>query len=220
MSEVLDTTAETEITNQAFKAYCSAFVNFQSEVTSAEEDGQNPFLKSKYATLASIIRTLREPLTKNGLSFTQEFIYTENGYRVNTNIRHIEGYSETVIFDSMMPKPKDAQALGSLSTYLKRYALVSVFGLSTGDEDDGQLAVEETKKQNGSQTKNTNTSTLTEERLNKAVGLIMNEQDINKLDNLLMAVSKQGANDQQYKRATNAYNKRKDTLSQEAFNNA
>lgn len=126
--------------NQEFKAYCAAFAKFQSEVNKAENDGENPFLKSTYATLASIISTLRPALANNGLSFTQDMRIVERGYQVNTTIRHAEGYSETVIFDAALPPVNGAQALGSLSTYLKRYALVSVFGLATGEEDDGESA--------------------------------------------------------------------------------
>lgn len=207
--------------SQEFKAYCVAFTNFQKEVQNASKDGTGN-RNAKYATITSILDAIKEPLTNNGLSFSQAITSTESGYKVKTTIRHVEGFSEIIELDAPTMKITDAQALGSLTTYLRRYSLVSVFGIGAED-DDCESATANNYHNNQSQqnqSKNNNVTALTEERLNKAIGLIMNEQDINKLDNLLMAVSKQGANDQQYKRATNAYNKRKETLSKEAFNNA
>ena len=48
-----------------------ALNNFQKAVAGAKKSSDNPYYSSKYADLAEIWKTIREPLTANGLSVTQ-----------------------------------------------------------------------------------------------------------------------------------------------------
>ena len=52
---------------------------FQAAVEGAKKTSDNPYYKSKYADLASIWQTIREPLTANGLSVAQVSVPTEPG---------------------------------------------------------------------------------------------------------------------------------------------
>lgn len=88
----------------------------------------------KYATLDNIVDSIREPLAKAGLSYSQ--LVGEDG-SVTTILMHASGqYLST----SLTLKPTEAevtpQVIGSVITYAKRYQLASILGLSTEDDDD------------------------------------------------------------------------------------
>lgn len=127
-----------------------ALADFQQEVPVILKDtsGHN----YKYADLPAILETINPLLKKNGLGFTQLI----NGAKIKTILFHIES-GETLESDTDMPvdslvyvdteKKKNvlqgfemmnkAQAIGSLVTYFRRYALSSMLGLVTDKDTDG-----------------------------------------------------------------------------------
>jgi len=95
--------------------------------------------KFKYATLDAIIETVREPLSKNGLWFTQTITKGEDHYVLLTRLFHSTGQfisSETpLIVDG-----NGNQAFGSSLTYMRRYALSALLGVAADEDDDGNAA--------------------------------------------------------------------------------
>ena len=126
------------IKSESIKNLAIALAKFQSEMKAVKKGAINPFFKSKYADLASIIEAIREPLAENKLSFSQ-FPTGENG--LTTILMHESG---EFIEDTYFLKPVDAkpQSAGSCLTYARRYALSSVLGISTEEDDDGNAASE------------------------------------------------------------------------------
>ena len=118
------------------KNLANALSKFQGEVGTAKKDASNPFFKSKYADLATIIETVRKPLADNGLSFAQ-FPTGEN--QLTTILMHTSG---EWIEDTYTMRPMDAkpQSIGSVITYMRRYAIGSILGIATEDDDDGNKA--------------------------------------------------------------------------------
>jgi len=110
----------------------------QGEMEGAKKDAKNPFFKSDYATLHSVWAACREHLSKNNLSVIQT---TEgNGeLTVVTTLAHSSGQWVKGKL-SIKPPKVDPQALGSCITYLRRYALAAMVGLSPAD-DDGEAAM-------------------------------------------------------------------------------
>ena len=53
--------------NHLATALCKA----QSEMAGASKDASNPFFKSKYADLGSVIKAIKTPFANNGLSYSQ-----------------------------------------------------------------------------------------------------------------------------------------------------
>jgi hypothetical protein len=49
----------------------AAFTKAQAEMSGAVKDSANPFFKSRYADLESVIKAIKEPFAKYGLSYTQ-----------------------------------------------------------------------------------------------------------------------------------------------------
>ena len=115
--------------------------DFNKVVGKVKKNGTNPFHKSKYATLESVMETIETPLEENGLGYVQ--IPTESGLK--TVIYDLEGNDTIEGFISYVGA-NDMQKLGSAITYARRYALVTMFGLEQTD-DDGNYASGYDKRQ-------------------------------------------------------------------------
>jgi len=126
----------------SIKNIAEAMVKFQIEVAEIKKSAENPFFHSKYAPLDEILKVIKEPLSNNGLSFMQ-FPAKEN--ELTTLVMHTSGewIMETYY---MKPVKNDPQAYGSVITYQRRYALSSIFGLNTEDDDDANITSEPKKK--------------------------------------------------------------------------
>ena len=107
--------------------------NLQSEIGAISKDSKNPFYKSKYFDINSLIGQLKPLLDKYKLLLLQPI--TDN--YVRSIIFDLDGGS---IESSMkLPKNLDAQKIGSAITYYRRYTLQSLLALQAID-DDGNLA--------------------------------------------------------------------------------
>lgn len=111
----------------------------QSVMEGAEKRKQNPAFRSTYADLASVWDAARVALTSNGLAVSQHPGRDAEGtVTVTTVLMHRSGQHLTSICGAV-PRDQSAAAVGSVVTYLRRYALASAVGVSPED-DDGQAA--------------------------------------------------------------------------------
>lgn len=118
--------------NKLFEALAKA----QQDMDVAKNDSTNPFFKSKYADLASVIRASRASLSKNGLCVIQRLIPNGNGsLYLFTRLCHASGQWMESRMEVKPPKP-DIQTIGSHITYLKRYNYAAIVGVVSSDEDD------------------------------------------------------------------------------------
>src|SRR5699024_3668619 len=105
-----------------------AMSDFQKEVKQPFKDKSNPFFKSKYVPLESVVEAINDIAPKHGLSFTQWALNDENGtIGVATMLMHESG--EFIEYDPVFfPADKqNVQGAGALITYLKRYTLSAIF---------------------------------------------------------------------------------------------
>ena len=107
--------------------------NLQQEIGTISKDTKNPFYKSKYFDINSLIKQLQPLLKENRLVLLQP-IY---GDSVETTIRCIDT-DQPIISNLKLPEISDPQKLGSAITYYRRYTLASLLGLQAVD-DDGNL---------------------------------------------------------------------------------
>ena len=113
---------------------------FQKEVKQPLKDKTNPFFKSKYVPLENVVEVITETAGKHGLSFMQYPVNQDQKVGVVTLLMHSSGeYIETEPIYVQPPK-LDAQGAGSVITYLKRYSLAAVFGITSDVDDDGNAA--------------------------------------------------------------------------------
>lgn len=136
-------------------AFAKAFLAAQVAMGAATRAKANSHFKSKYATLEDVIEEVKGPLNSNGLAFkqyiqgiravpeqvpgappptSQIFVVT-----VVTHIEHTSGGGTMSVTEMPLKDPSNPQAVGSSITYAKRYALQSLCGLPTED-DDGNAA--------------------------------------------------------------------------------
>jgi hypothetical protein len=121
------------------KEIYTALIQAQSEFRIAIKDVKNPFFKSLYADLESIVNAVQPALTKNGLGFIQPISLVDGLMVITTTIIHTSGQSISSIYP-IDPVKKDPQGYGSAITYARRYALSAMLGVVTGDDDDGNAA--------------------------------------------------------------------------------
>ena len=119
----------------------TALAKVQSKIEGAKMDGENPFFKAKYATLASVWDACRKPLTDNGLSVVQTCsIGDSEGLILDTTLLHISGQWISGEL-AVKPTKNDPQGIGSAITYARRYGLAAIVGICPED-DDAESATE------------------------------------------------------------------------------
>lgn len=92
----------------------------------------------KYADLADVIESYREPLSKNGLAISQTMGLDDGTMVLATLLLHSSGQwlrSEYPI--AAYAKPQEQ---GSAITYARRYAVTALLGIAAEDDDDGAAA--------------------------------------------------------------------------------
>lgn len=121
----------------------AALCKAQSVITFAAKDSTNPFFKSKYADLASVIGSSREALAANGLSIIQSpgfFVNGTPGYiELYTLLSHESGQWVKSLMHIPVKSPATAQDVGASITYARRYAWAATIGIYQ-DDDDGNAA--------------------------------------------------------------------------------
>lgn len=135
----------------------AALTGFQSVVRNVPKDGTNPFFKSKYATLENTIDTVRESLVDHDLSFSQ---FPSGDNQLTTILMHKSG-QYLMATNKYYPKDPSPQGQGSAITYMRRYALSSVLGIATEEDDDGNGASREKPQQSTYKKSTYKTTTIT-----------------------------------------------------------
>ena len=146
--------------------------DLQQEIGVISKDTSNPFYKSKYFDVNSLIKQLQPLLKKNRLLLLQPI----EDNCVTSKIICIDSNLGT---QSSIPLPdiNDPQKLGSAITYYRRYTLASLLGLQA-DDDDANLASGKASKpvEDDKAWLNKNTP-----QFNKAVKFIQEGGDVNAL---------------------------------------
>ena len=135
-------------TSETIGKLALALSKAQKDYKTVERNCVNPFFKSRYSDLASILDATREALASNELAVIQTNETSENGKLVVvTTLMHSSGewVSGTL---AMKPVKDDPQGQGSCLTYIRRYAMQQILGVASEDEDDGNAAsTTDTKKE-------------------------------------------------------------------------
>ena len=131
---------------EAKKAFTKAVSGFRATcpMIGKTRSGHN----NKYAGLAETLETIKPLLHKSGLSHSWKTSQVENITTVTCILAHIDGHSESTSLSapSDMTGSKNAiQAIGSTVSYLERYTLFAILGISSKElDDDGTAAGTET----------------------------------------------------------------------------
>ncbi len=114
---------------------------FRQQAVAVKKNAKNPFFKSNYADINSVIESVNPILDELGLVFTQCPNILDGMDVLTTRISIAEDPKEYIESNVRLLLPSaDMQKLGSAITYARRYALISMFALETAD-DDGNDAI-------------------------------------------------------------------------------
>jgi len=125
-----------------------AMLKVQGAVDGVVKDAANPAFKTagragKYASLESVVDTIRPECQKNGLVVMQApGAYANGAIAVETMIAHAES-GEWIRSEISIPVQKqDPQGAGSAITYAERYSLMALFNLPPVDDDGNEASRE------------------------------------------------------------------------------
>jgi hypothetical protein len=129
--------------NVSRKAYNEAFAAFKAEaveIIKNKQVGDGPLKGKRYAELFAVVNAVTPALSKWGLSAAWSITKDEPTWiEVTCTLKHVAGHSESV----SMGGPPDTggaknaiQSRASTVSYLERYTLKAITGLSEQEEDD------------------------------------------------------------------------------------
>jgi hypothetical protein len=110
----------------------------QQEIGAIKKDATNPFYKSKYFDINSLLEQVKPILNKHGVILLQGLTNIDGKLALSTQLAFAE---EGKVIETVCPLPEmaDPQKSGSAITYFRRYALQSLLALEAED-DDGNYA--------------------------------------------------------------------------------
>jgi len=123
------------------KNIAAALVKAQLEMTTPKKGSVNPFFKNRYADLNDVLYAVVPALNNNGIVLLQPLVFIEGKNFVKTVLMHESGETFESYAEIFCKNQNDAQAYGSGITYARRYALSSICGIGSED-DDAQKAVQ------------------------------------------------------------------------------
>ena len=118
------------------KNLLKALAGFHATCGPVTKESDNPFFKSKYASLDAIQEHIRKPLALNGLVVTQRNEVSEGQATVVSTVWHVESGENLSSHFPVIVGKHTAQEYGSAVTYSKRYSLTGLLNLTIQDEDD------------------------------------------------------------------------------------
>lgn len=156
-------------TSQSIATISAALLQAQRTFEVVKKSSKNPFFRSKYADISSILAEIKPKLNTVGITLLQPTV--EGG--VETILLHesgewISGFTQTrittkpvldkdknVVYDQgrvMYVVEDNPQAHGGAITYARRYGLLAILGLETEDDDGESTMGRQNKRKASSDT--------------------------------------------------------------------
>jgi len=125
------------IQSASVKSLLGALTKAQAEFTTLPKDKSG--YGYKYTDLDTVISTVRPVLAKHQLGFMQSLTTQEGKNALTTRLYNSEGeyLEDTVALPEItVGKTNAAQNMGAAITYMKRYALCAILGISSDEDTD------------------------------------------------------------------------------------
>jgi hypothetical protein len=138
-------------TSESIQKISAALTKALPEIQNATKDAENPAYRSTYATLNAVMDAVKPALFEHGIVVVQGPGWRDGMVTVTTRFLHESG--EWIETEAAAPvahrwekvdgvvtdKGPDAQTAGSAISYLRRYSLAAMAGI-TQEDDDGNEA--------------------------------------------------------------------------------
>ena len=138
--------------SESIKSLLENLVKAQAEFKTLPKDKEG--YGYKYTDLDTVISTVRPILSKFNIGFMQTLTNLNGRDGLTTRVFNTEGewIEDTFLLPAVaMAKTNAAQNVGAAITYMKRYALCAVLGISSDEDSDATLPP---PQQNNNQKKN------------------------------------------------------------------
>tara|TARA_R100001530_G_scaffold135375_1_gene112428 strand:- start:640 stop:1125 length:486 start_codon:yes stop_codon:yes gene_type:complete len=117
----------------------TALAKAQGEMDGATSSSTNPFFKSNYADLHTVISSAVPYLSKYGLAVSQGNEIIPGAVCVTTTLLHQSG--QWLRSKIKLPMDKvNAQGVGAATTYGRRYGLAAMVGIAQKDDDANSIS--------------------------------------------------------------------------------
>lgn len=115
----------------------TAVFNVRKEIKTIIKDGDNPAMRSKYATVKGIMDELQPLFEKHNLLFSSEFGTMNDQPGVISHLLWLGGENiESIDIFFPIKEVADSQRMGAAMTYARRYNLGALFNLTFEEDDD------------------------------------------------------------------------------------
>jgi len=149
--------------SESIKNLTKALLNAQKNMGKAVKGAKNPYFKSTYADLPTVMEVVKEPLNEAGIIVLQPASFRDGKNFITTTLIHAETgeymSSETEV---VCTKANDPQAFGAAQTYARRFGLQSMLFIPAED-DDGNYASGRTNSYSTATTTAANTESVSVE---------------------------------------------------------
>lgn len=117
--------------------FAKALVAATSNIQGAIKDSNNPYFKTKYADLNSVIEAIRKPLADQGITFLQR-VHEGTTPKLETILVYSSGEILSMGVLALPTEKLTPQAFGSALTYCRRYSLATALGVAAHDDDGNE----------------------------------------------------------------------------------
>jgi hypothetical protein len=131
--------------DRAAEAFAAAMNEVQRVIPCVVKDRDNPFTKSRYATLENVNTAIRPVYARHGfsLSYGTDDSKLADHMRVVCDVSHVGGCTRRYHLDCPVDgagmkggaNKSGAQAMGSTITYARRYLMLMIFNVTVADQD-------------------------------------------------------------------------------------
>lgn len=121
------------------KSVHERLLELQKAMKGIKKDSENPYFKSKYFDINSLLREIKPALNKLNFVVFQPLKVIDGRSAVETNIIDASDGNVVLSGQCLIPDGLKAQDMGSAITYIRRYGLQSLLSLEAED-DDGNSA--------------------------------------------------------------------------------
>lgn len=127
--------------SESISKLAPALVKATAQIKAVKMDAENPYYKSKYATLGALIDVAKPAMQEHGLTAPAFIISLPGMVGIEQWIIHESG--EYISDKIMLPLPEEnkrsvAQEMGATVSYLRRYALSALLGMYADEDGDGE----------------------------------------------------------------------------------
>jgi hypothetical protein len=148
-------------TSESIKNLTKSLLKAQTQMGSAKKDSKNPFFKSTYADLPTVMEVVKAPLNDAGIIVLQPASNRDGKNFITTTLIHGETgefmSSETEV---VCAKANDPQAFGAAQTYARRFGLQAMLFIPAEDDDGNYASGKTSYRSNSTEAKATTTATI------------------------------------------------------------